>query len=131
MAKYSYPAIFTPEGNDVYSVLFPDIDGCYTFGDSLINSMEMAQDALALMLFDYEIENRTVPIPSNIKDIVTKEEEFVSFILCDTIEYQKKHNTRAIKKTLTIPEWLNKAASAADLNFSQILQEALVKKLNL
>ena len=93
--------------------------------------MEMAQDALALMLFDYEIENRTVPIPSNIKDIVTKEEEFVSFILCDTIEYQKKHNTRAIKKTLTIPEWLNKAASAADLNFSQILQEALVKKLNL
>ena len=131
MAKYSYPAIFTPEGNDVYSVLFPDIDGCYTFGNSLINSIEMAQDALALMLFDHEIEGRPIPSPSNIKDIVTKENEFVTLILCDTIEYQKMHNKRAVKKTLTIPEWLNKAASAADLNFSQILQEALLQKLNL
>ena len=129
MAKYSYPAIFTPEGNDVYSVLFPDIDGCYTFGDSLINSMEMAQDALALMLFDHEIENRPIPKPSNIKDISTKEEEFVSLIMCDTIEYQKMHNKRAIKKTLTIPEWLNEAASAASINFSQVLQEALSEKL--
>ena len=118
MAKYSYPAIFTPEGNDVYSVLFPDIDGCYTFGDSL-------------MLFDHEIENRPIPKPSNIKDISTKEEEFVSLIMCDTIEYQKMHNKRAIKKTLTIPEWLNEAASAASINFSQVLQEALLNKLNL
>ena len=131
MAKYSYPAIFTPEGKDVYSVFFPDIDGCYTFGDSIINSMEMAQDALALMLFDYEIENRPIPTPSNVNDIAKKENEFVSLIMCDTVEYQKTHNKRAVKKTLTIPEWLNEAASAASLNFSQVLQEALLKKLNL
>ena len=73
MAKYSYPAIFTPEGNDVYSVLFPDLEGCYTFGDSLINSMEMAQDALALVLFCHEIENRPIPTPSNVNDIAKKE----------------------------------------------------------
>jgi len=131
MAKYSYPAIFIPEGNDVYSVLFPDIDGCYTFGNSLIHSIEMAQDVLALILFRYEIENRPIPKPSNIKDISTKEEEFVSLIMCDTVEYQKMHNKRAIKKTLTIPEWLNEAASAASINFSQVLQEALLNKLNL
>ena len=131
MAKYSYPAIFTPEGNDVYSVLFPDLEGCYTFGDSLINSMEMAQDALALVLFCHEIENRPIPTPSNVNDIATKENEFVSLIMCDTVEYQKIHNKRAVKKTLTIPEWLNEAASAANLNFSQVLQEALLKKLNL
>ena len=51
--------------------------------------------------------------------------------MCDTVEYQRMHNKRAIKKTLTIPEWLNEAASAASLNFSQVLQEALLKKLNL
>lgn len=131
MAKYSYPAIFTPEEKGMYSILFPDIEGCFTCGENLIDAMEMAQDALALMLFDYEIENRTIPAPSNVKDIVTKEAEFVSLVICDTLEYQKRHNKRAIKKTLTIPEWLNEAASAASLNFSQVLQEALLQKLNL
>ena len=56
MSKYSYPAIFTPEENGMYSVHFPDVQGCYTCGDNLINAIEMAQDALALMLSTYEIE---------------------------------------------------------------------------
>ena len=131
MSKYSYPAIFTPEENGMYSVHFPDVQGCYTCGDNLIDAIEMAQDALALMLSTYEIEGLKFSDPSNIKDIITKENEFVSFIICDTSEYRKKYNKRAVKKTLTIPEWLNEAASAVGLNFSQVLQEALIQKLNL
>ena len=54
---------------------------------------------------------------------------FVNFIACDTMKYRKMYNNKAVKKTLTIPEWLNEAASAMGLNFSQILQEALIQKV--
>lgn len=131
MSKYSYPAIFSPEEKGMYSVQFPDIEGCCTCGENLIDAIEMAQDALALMLSTYEIEGLKISSPSNIKDTVTKEDEFVSLVVCDTSEYRKKHNMRAVKKTLTIPEWLNEAASSVGLNFSQVLQEALIQKLNL
>lgn len=131
MSKYSYPAIFTPEDNGMYSVHFPDIEGCYTCGKNVIDAIEMAQDALALMLSTYEIEGVKFSAPSHIKDIVTKNDEFISLIICDTAEYRKKYNKRAVKKTLTIPEWLNEAASSVGLNFSQVLQEALIQKLNL
>lgn len=131
MSKYSYPAIFTPEENGMYSVHFPDITGCYTCGENLIDAIEMAQDALALMLSTYEIEGITFSAPSDIKNITINNNEFISYIICDTSEYRKKYNKRAVKKTLTIPEWLNEAATAVDLNFSQVLQEALIQKLNL
>ena len=58
------------------------------------------------------------------------EQDFVNDIACDTIEYAKLHNNKAVKKTLTIPEWLNEEAMALGVNFSQVLQEALLSKIN-
>ena len=55
--------------------------------------------------------------------------EFVSYVACDTLEYRKMHNSKAVKKTLTIPEWLNEEATALGINFSQVLQEALLSKI--
>ena len=55
----------------------------------------------------------------------------MNYIACDRIEYAKMHNNRAVKKTLTIPEWLNEAATRAGVNYSQVLQEALMRKLNI
>lgn len=83
----------------------------------------------ALVLYRYEADNRVIPPPGNLEDITLKEGQFVNYILCGTMEYRKKHRSKAIKKTLTIPEWLNEAASNAGLNFSLILQEALFKRL--
>ena len=128
MNKYVYPAIFTPESTG-WSIHFPDLEGCYTCGDDLKDGIEMAQDALALVLYEYEANNRIIPPPGNLEDIILKEGQFVNYILCDTMVYRKKYRNKAIKKTLTIPEWLNEAASNAGLNFSQILQEALSKRL--
>ena len=54
MAKYVYPAIFTPEEDGSYSIVFPDLEGCYTCGDNLEDGIEMAEDALALVLYGYE-----------------------------------------------------------------------------
>lgn len=129
MAKYVYPAVFTPEDTG-YSVFFPDLDGCYTCGDDLQDAIMMAEDVLAYVLYDMEKEGKEVPKASRIADIVLESpDDFVNYIACDTIEYAKMHNNRAVKKTLTIPEWLNEAAIKAGINFSQVLQEALMEKV--
>lgn len=129
MAKYAYPAIFTPENDGSFSITFPDLEGCYTCGDSLEDGIEMAEDALALVLYGYEKDERTIPAPSTLSDISVSGNDFVNYIACDTMAYRKRYNNKAVKKTLTIPEWLNEAASSLGLNFSQVLQEALIQKI--
>ncbi len=131
MAKYAYPAVFTKEDDGMYSVVFKDFEGCYTGGKTLEEAIYMAEDVLALTLYDYEEDNRPIPQVSQIKDIKLKMNEFASFIRCDTLEYKKKMSNKAVKKTLSIPEWLNEKAMAANVNFSKVLQEALMEKLNL
>lgn len=128
--KYVYPAIFIKEKKG-YSVCFPDFEECYTCGDDLKDAIYMAQDALAFTLFDYEKEHADIPEPSNIESIKLAKGEFINYIVCDTIEYQKRNNNKAVKKTLSIPQWLNEAAVSAGLNFSQVLQDAIKKQLNL
>ena len=131
MSKYVYPAIFTPEENGMFSVDFPDLEGCYTCGEDLAEALYMAEDVLAFTLYDYEKEKKTIPNPSYRDAFELKEGEFVNLIACDTLEYQKRNNNRAVKKTLSIPEWLNEAAIEAGLNFSQVLQNALKEQLHI
>lgn len=131
MAKYVYPAIFTPEEEGGYSVFFPDLEGCYTCGDDLQDALFMANDVLAFVLYDYEAEGREIPAPSKAEDIKKEDKEFVNYVACDTVEYARMHNNKAVKKTLTIPQWLNDAALKQDINFSQVLQEALMQKVNI
>lgn len=130
MAKYAYPAIFTKEDNG-YSVSFPDIEGCFTSGKTLPEAMEMAEDALCLMLFDHEEDGEEIPVASEVKAVQKSTDEIVSLIHCDTLEYRKLYDNRAVKKTLTIPNWLNTLSERAGLNFSFVLQEALKLKLNI
>lgn len=129
--EYVYPAVFTAVEDGKYEVVFPDLEGCYTFGDDLHDAIEMAEDVLALTLYDYEAEKREIPEPSAQDAIEVKENEFVNFVAADTMEYRKRFNNKAVKKTLTIPEWMNEAATAAGLNFSQVLQEAIAQKLHM
>jgi len=131
MKKYSYPAVFTPEENDAYSVYFPDFESCYTCGDTLADAIMMAEDALAFTLYEYEKENRPVPTSSDLNNISVSSGEFVNYIACDTLAYRKMHSNKAVKKTLSIPEWLNEAAEKAGINFSRALQDALMKQLNI
>lgn len=129
MAKYAYPAIFTPEGDGGFSINFPDLECCHTCGDDMVDGLLMAEDVLALVLYGYEKDGRDIPLPSNESDFSLSKGEFINYIACDTLEYRKMYNNKAVKKTLTIPEWLNEAAMAMDLNFSQVLQEALLSKI--
>ena len=129
MAKYVYPAIFTPEKEGGYSVFFPDLEGCYTCGDDLQDALFMANDVLAFVLYDYESEGREIPAPSKAENVEKSDGDFVNYIACDTVEYARMHNSRAVKKTLTIPQLLNDIAIRQDVNFSQVLQEALMEKV--
>jgi predicted RNase H-like HicB family nuclease len=128
--KYVYPAIFTPDGNG-YSVEVPDLPGCFTCGDSLADAIDMARDAISMWLCDAENKSEPIPLPSNIKDIPHAANSFVNLIDVDTVFYRKENDNRAIKKTLTIPSWLNAKAEKANINFSQVLQAALKEHLGI
>lgn len=129
MSRYVYPAVFTAEENGAYSINFPDLEGCYTCGDDLADGIVMAEDVLALTLYNYEKEGRAIPVPSDPAAISLEANEFVNYIAANTLYYQKKFNNKSVKKTLTIPEWLNELATEENVNFSQTLQEALISKL--
>lgn len=129
MAQYVYPAVFESEKDGGFSIFFPDLEGCYTCGDTIADGMNMANDALALMLYRFEKEGRDIPAPTPIESVRHKKNAFVTYIACDTLVYRKRHNNKAVKKTLSIPEWMDEAATAAGLNFSQTLQDALKEKL--
>ena len=128
LKKLFYPAVFTPEDDGGYSVAFPDMNGCFTQGETIEEAYEMAFDALGLAIDFLESEKRTIPSPSAPNQIKLNENEFIVIIEFDMLEYQKKHNSKSVKKTLTIPQWLNEEAMAKNINFSQVLQEALLIK---
>ncbi len=129
MSKYVYPAVFTEEEDGKYSVTFRDLEGCYTCGDDIEHAIEMAEDALALVLYEYEAEGKEIPVASNLNSIPIDSNEFVNYIRCDTLEYRKMYHNKSVRKNVTLPEWLNEEAEKLELNFSQILREALMQKV--
>ena len=130
MAKYIYPAIFAKEG-DFYTVRFPDLESCYTQGDSLQEAYEMASDVLCLTLYNLEEEGAPIPLASEAPSISTASGEFVSLVSCDTLEYRQYYDNKAVKKTLTIPSWLNTMSEREGINFSAVLQSALKSALHI
>ncbi len=125
--KLIYPACFYPCEEGGYTVVFPDLPGCVTEGDTLAEAMEMAIDVSSGWLLASAEENKQLPKASNIKNVIPDEYDngFVSLIGVDLDEYSQKYGNKAIKKTLTIPAWLNTIAEGNNLNFSQVLQSAL------
>ena len=83
--KYIYPAVFTKEVKGGYSVNFSDVPSCYTCGENLYDAIKMEKDVLALILYDLEQDRKEIPVASDIKDVITKKDEFVSSIAVDTI----------------------------------------------
>jgi len=128
--KYAYTAIFTPEENGLYSVNFPDLLGCYTSGDNMSDAAYMAQDVLNLTLYDLEQDNKPIPKASKPQDIKIAGEQFASVIFVDTEKYRRFYENKSVKKTLTIPAWLNDLAEKEGVNFSHVLQGALKEKLH-
>lgn len=130
MAKYVFPAVFTTEDDGQYSIEFPDLKNCYTQGDNLQDAYDMASDVLCLCLYNLEEKGETIPAPSNPEDIKVSD-GFVALIGADTLEYRMFYDNKAVKKTLSIPQWLNTLAEREGVNFSYVLQTALKEKLGI
>lgn len=127
--KVFYPALFHEEDNGFW-VSFPDIPEALTEGDNMDDAVEMAKDALGISLVSYEEEQTEFPKPSDPRSVkVENESEFVVMIELDYLEYKKKNYAKTIKKTVTIPEWLNEMALEEKINFSAVLQDGLKEKL--
>ncbi len=129
--KYVYPAVFHPEAEGGYSVFFPDIRLGATQGETIAECMDMAEDFLCLALYHLEEDKKPVPPPSDSKHLPVQPEDIVTLIAADTGNYRRYYENKAVKKTLTIPAWLNQRAEDAHINFSQTLQKALKAELQI
>ncbi len=135
MARYLYPAVFDPNENGGYTVTFPDLPGCVTEGDTLDEALQMAARAMALHLYGMEQDGDEIPVPSEPARVCFPEDAsddaFVTVIAASTEPVRDEIRNRAVKKTLTIPQWLNEESEKAGVNFSQILQSALKERLGI
>lgn len=130
--RYMFPAVFEPIKGSI-GVYFPDIPGCVTVGDDEVNAVLMAKEALSLHLYGMEEDGEDIPQPSSVRDIQAKLEphEFVAMIEVWMPPFRDKLYYKAVKKTLTIPKWLDDVAREHQVNYSHILQDALKKHLGL
>ncbi|MBR3767539.1 MAG: type II toxin-antitoxin system HicB family antitoxin [Clostridia bacterium] len=127
--KNSYPIILIPEKTG-YTVFVPDFN-INTQGSDLTDAIEMARDAIGLMGLDMEDDKKPLPSAADIKNIRCKENEILSLVDVDFTEYRRKNELRTVKKNCTLPSWLCYEAEKANINFSQVLQAALKKELNI
>ena len=127
---YSYIAVvsFDPDG---ISIDFPDLPGCFTCADNEEEVPKMAREVLGLHLWSMENDNEPIPAPSPLQHITLEENDTTMFVDVFMPAIRDKINNRVMKKTLTIPRWLNDEAEKHDVNFSQVLQTALKEYLQL
>ena len=127
--KNSYPIILTPEKKG-FTVFIPDFD-INTQGDDLTEAIEMARDAIGLMGIDMEDDGKDIPAARSVQSIKHGDGEIISLVDVDFAEYRRKNETKVVKKNCTIPSWLCYEAEKANINFSQVLQSALKRELNI
>ncbi len=127
--KNVYPVVLIPD-KEGYVVNVPDFD-IMTQGDSLSDAIDMARDAISLMGVQYQDDNKLLPDASKVSSVVHEEDEIVTLVDVDFASYRKMLENRSIRKNCTIPSWLNTIAEKNNINFSAVLQAALIEKLGL
>lgn len=125
---YFYPAIFQVETQG-YSVFIPDIPGCMTQGDTMEEALAMAQEAIGLMLEG--VAPADYPAASLPQALALEKDQFALMVPFDKLAYDKKYNQKSVKKTLSLPKWLDTLGKERNVNFSNLLQNALMRELGL
>ena len=131
---YRYPAIFSYEEDGVH-IVFPDLPGCITFGKDERDAVRAAREALTLHLYGMEQDEEAIPPPSSMMTLAEQEalQKNEVFLLVEAFmpTFREKQSKRFVKKTLSVPYWMNVEAERIGLNFSQTLQNAILQKLEL
>lgn len=126
-----FPAIVTKFADDDFNVRFPDFEEINTFGSTFEDAFMSAEDSLSFCLYEKTTENESIPSPTKINSISLEEHQQIIILKINLVEVLKKYNTSSVKKTLTIPSWLNSLAENNGINFSQLLQLALKETLHI
>lgn len=128
--KLIYPAVFYPFSDESggYTVEFPDLPGCVTEGKDLEEAFEMAIDAASGWVLEELEEGNEIPKASMYADVKPRENGQVNIVLLDMDKYAEQYGEKAVRKNVTIPAWLNTFAEKRKINFSQVLQEAILAK---
>ena len=130
MSRVIFPAVFHEAEEGGYWITFPDFRYITTQGETVNEAYEMAIDALFLAITTMP-KGETLPKPSTPNKIKTEKNDSIVLIDFDIEEYSRRMNLKSVKKTLSIPGWLNEAAISAGLNFSSVLQKGLKQELGL
>lgn len=124
MAEYVYPAIFHPNEDGTFTITYPDLPGCISEGKTLGNAVYMAQAALTQWM-EYLLDGeQEIPQASRLEDIEVARGEFANFVRADI------KDSRAVRRTVSIPKWMDDEVAEMGLSLSRVLQEALKEKLN-
>ena len=124
MAEYVYPALFHSNEDGSLTITYPNLPGCISEGKSLGNAMYMAQSALTQWIEYLTDKKQSIPLASNLESIKTTQDEFVNLIRVEIKE------NRAVKRTVSIPKWMDDKVIETGLSLSRVLQDALKEKLN-
>lgn len=128
--KYVYPAILTQEDEGII-VSFPDVEGARTDGATMEEALENADDVLNLMLLTMEEKHMNIKPPTPIASLDVPKGSTVALVRADTLAYSKKVDTRAVRKSVSIPAWMDSLAREHNLNFSNVLQNAICREMNI
>ncbi len=128
--NYKFIAILE-YGTSTIGVYFPDLDGCITGGDNVDEAIKNASDVLKLHLYGMEKDNDVIPEPSSISDFKLESNEVAIIVDIYMKPFRERMDEKYIKKTLSIPNWLNTIAEEKEINFSKVLKEALIEQLEL
>lgn len=127
---YQFPAVFDI-ADDGISIFFPDLAGCLPCADNMQEAFNNAKEALQLHLFGMEEDGEEIPEPTSPLNIKVEQNQVLAMIEAWMPPFREKMLNKSVKKTLTIPAWLNTKAMENNINFSNVLQEALLKRLGL
>ena len=126
--KLVYPAIFTPcEEKEGYTVVVPDLPGCVSEGNDLIDAIDMGTDAASGWILGELEDGNDIPSASRYEDISIEPGSFINYLVLDMTAYSEKYGSASLRKNITIPAWLNTYGEKNNINFSRVLQDALLK----
>jgi len=129
--KFIYPVVFTYEDGYEIAVTFPDLPGCASSGADEAEALEMAKDALGGHLWCLEKDGDEIPIPSRLCDVKLEANERAALIEVYMPSIRLSQENRSVNRTVTLPAWLNAAATERGVNFSQALQSTLMNELGI
>lgn len=131
MKTYVYPAYFRKTTSETFSIDFPDLPGCTSSGDTIEEAMTMAREALSLHIYGILEDKEDLPVPSDLFVITQEEGSFLTLVEGRPDIIKTEIRNKSVKKTLTIPYWLNKEGERLNINFSQVLQDAVKEHIGI